>query len=557
MDDRVPLAGADAARWAELGEQAAYYRQIAELSGQRRLREVEQLNRHIAARRRSESALRENEQRFRLIAQSTNDIFYEWQIASGAVRWFGDIDGALGHAAGTIGPSLEDWLRVIHPADRPVMDEAVRLHTEDIRPIDYTFRVICQDGTVRTWRMNGSPLLHPDGRPHAWVGGVIDVTERKRAEEALIHAQRLSAIGELASGVAHDFNNTLQGISGNIELALLRDLSPEVRAYLEATRRSVSEAAARIKQLQRFSRRGERRRGHGPLEVSGLVEEVIEQTRPLWKDACEKAGIRIEVEQHPPGGPVRVDGDAGELRTVLYNIIRNSVQAMPAGGRISVTTAVSGGGVSITVADTGIGMDEATRARVFEPFFTTKGYELGKGLGMSTAYAIVAEHGGTIRVARTAPGQGTTLEIRLPGPKGAADDPAGSTRGNEASARVLWVDDEPMIRCVGKEMLEGLGHRADIAASGEEALSLLREAPYDLLITDLGMPAMSGWQLAERIKGKYPEMTVAVVTGWDLEGSEAIQAAHGVAHVLGKPIELHQLRQLVDDVLRRRRGRSR
>jgi PAS domain S-box-containing protein len=554
MCDQPHAVQADEERSADLAQEAEYDRTVAEISGQKRLREVEQLNRHIAARRRSECALRESEQRFRLIAQSTSDIFYEWDIESGTVQWLGDVDSALGYAAGEIRHTLKGWLGLIHPEDRPAMDEAVLLHTETTQPIQYTYRVICNDGSVRYWRDNSSPLINYDGKPRKWVGGISDITESKRADEALIHAQRLSAIGELASGVAHDFNNALQGISGNIELALLREVAPQVRVRLEAIRNSVFDAASRIKHLERFSRSGKCRSGYVPLQVNGLVEDAILQTQPLWKDACEREGIQIEIARRYARDELRVDADAGELRSVLYNIIRNSIQAMPRGGSIIFDTGETAGRVAITITDTGIGMDEATRVRVFEPFFTTKGYEQGKGLGMSTAYAIVKEHGGGISVKHSLPGKGTTIEILLPYSKSGEGSPGESAGGEAGSARVLWVDDEEMVRTTGKELLEWLHHHADVAASGEEALRLLRDNRYDLLITDIGMPHMNGWQLAERIRGEYPEMRLAAVTGWGADVSNQIQEAHGVGYVLAKPLAMDQLRDLVNDVLRLKQG---
>ncbi len=194
-------------------------------------------------------------------------------------------------------------------------------------------------------------------------------------------------------------------------------------------------------------------------------------------------------------------------------------------------------------------MDEETKTRVLQPFFTTKGFEQGKGLGMSTSYAIVKEHGGEIYVKETVLGKGTSIEIMLPYSKRKENRLEDAVSGYEGSARVLWVDDEKVIRNMGKDLLETLKHSADIAESGEEALSLLRNNRYDLMITDVGMPNMSGWQLAKRIKGNYPEMKVAVVTGWGADVSNEEKEKHGVGYVLGKPIDMDQLKHMVGEVL--------
>ncbi len=549
MDEKDNLAKGLEQRCTELEKQVEYYKNIAEKTGQKRLREVEQLNRLIFERKKSEKALRESEQRFRLIAQSTNDIFYEWDIKSGELKWFGDIDSALGYEVGEIKHTLEDWLRLIHPKDRLLVEDAVLLHKESTKPIDYIYRVMCKNGSIRYWNDNGSPIIDQEGKPKKWVGGISDITERKEAEEALIQAQRLSAIGELASGVAHDFNNSLQGIFGNIELALLRDISPEVRGYLETIKKSAVDAASRIQQLQRFSGKGKSQNGYEQLNLNSIVDDAVSQTRPLWKDESEKVGITIAIEKNYAGKELRVDANAGELRSVLYNLIKNSVHAMPEGGKLAFETGETEMGVYITVTDTGTGMDEETKARVLQPFFTTKGFEQGKGLGMSTSYAIVKEHGGEIYVKETVLGKGTSIEIMLPYSKGKENRLEDAVSGYEGSARVLWVDDEKVIRNMGKDLLETLKHSADLAASGEEALSLLRNNQYDLMITDVGMPNMSGWQLAERIKGNYPEMKVAVVTGWGADVSNEEKEKYGVGYVLGKPIDMGQLKHIVGEVL--------
>lgn len=549
MDKKDNLAKVLEQRCTELEKQVEYYKNIGEKTGQKRLREVEQLNRLISERKKSEKALRESEQRFRLIAQSTNDIFYEWDIESGELEWLGDIDSALGYKVGEIKHTLENWLRLIHPKDRPSLEDAVLLHKESTKPIDYIYRIMYKNGSTRYWNDNGSPIMDQEGKPKKWVGGISDITERKEAEEALIQAQRLSAIGELASGVAHDFNNSLQGIFGNIELALLRDISPEVRGYLETIKKSAVDAASRIQQLQRFSGKGKSQNGYEQLNLNSIVDDAVSQTRPLWKDESEKVGITITIEKNYTGKELRVDANSGELRSVLYNLIKNSVHAMPEGGKLAFETGENEMGVYITVTDTGTGMDEETKTRVLQPFFTTKGFEQGKGLGMSTSYAIVKEHGGEIYVKETVLGKGTSIEIMLPYSKGKENRLEDAVSGYEGSARVLWVDDEKVIRNMGKDLLETLKHSADIAESGEEALSLLRNNRYDLMITDVGMPNMSGWQLAKRIKGNYPEMMVAVVTGWGADVSNEEKEKHGVGYVLGKPIDMDQLKHMVGEVL--------
>ncbi len=164
-------------RCTELEKQVKYYKNIAQQTGQKRLREVEMLNNFIAERKKSEKALRDNEQRFRLIAQSTNDIFYEWDIESNTLQWFGNIDSTLGYKTGEIKHTFENWLRLIHPDDRHLLEDTFLLHKESIKPVEYSYRVRCKDGSIRYWNDNSSPVLDQEGKSNKWVGGISDLMD--------------------------------------------------------------------------------------------------------------------------------------------------------------------------------------------------------------------------------------------------------------------------------------------------------------------------------------------------------------------------------------------
>jgi len=380
------------------------------------------------------------------------------------------------------------------------------------------------------------------------VGIHTDISERKKAEKAVIQAERLSAIGELASGAAHDFNNSLQGIFGNIELALLEDSSPEVKGYLETIKKSASDAASRIQQLQRFAGKRTESLEYQLIDFNSVVDDAIAQTRNLWKDEAQKNGVNIAVNTNY-GDDVSVLGNQGNIRSVLYNLIKNSVQAMPDGGTIDIATRREGEKGCLTLTDTGEGMDEETTKKIFEPFFTTKSLKQGSGLGMSGAYSTIQEHNGEIYVKKTEVGKGTTFEIVLPYAQIETAPEKDKHPEYEGIARVLWVDDEEMIRNLGKMQLERMGHKTDVASGGNEALELLASNEYDLMITDIGMPNMSGWQLAEQIKGQYSGMKVAVVSGWGNDVKPKQKKQYGVGYVLGKPYKMDQLKGLVGEVL--------
>ncbi|UYP45762.1 Sensor histidine kinase RcsC [Candidatus Lokiarchaeum ossiferum] len=375
-----------------------------------------------------------------------------------------------------------------------------------------------------------------------------DINERKNSEAAILKNQVLSAMGEIAYGVAHDFNNSLQGIFGNLELASMENLSDDALKYIKTAKSLASDAASRVKQLQFYGKKSNDPTNYISINICDVVNESIEQTRHLWKDESEKLGITIKVTASLIEDRF-ILGNQAELRSVFYNIIKNSIQAMPDGGIIDIKAKDDGNFISLTFSDTGIGMKEYVKQHVFRPFFSTKGFEQGKGLGLSIAYSIIRDHKGELNIISTAVGKGSTFEIRLPLSTHQKPPLNKVTTKLNANLNILWVDDEKSILNYGKVMLSQLGNRVEVALSAERALKLLEDHSYDLLITDIGMPGMNGWQLADQVKGKYPKMKIAVVTGWGDYISNEQKIKSGVSYLLGKPISKDEIQDIINSVI--------
>jgi signal transduction histidine kinase/CheY-like chemotaxis protein len=385
------------------------------------------------------------------------------------------------------------------------------------------------------------------------------ISEQERIREQYAQIEKLSALGELASGVAHDFNNTLAGILGRAQL-LMRTNDPEkIKRGLEIIVRAAEDGASTVKRIQDFARQ---RRDHDfqPVSVDQLLLDVREITRPRWKDHAEAAGIHITLDLRIRSNAT-VFGDGSELREVLVNMVFNAVDAMPEGGRLTLMSDEEQGHVILSVSDTGVGMTSEVCAKVFDPFFTTKG-KAGMGLGLSVSYGIIRRHESSIEV-ESEIGRGTTFRIKLPVAEGAqarartaAPGETTAQENNMHSIKILVADDDADVRELLCEILRAEGHAVCGASSGFEALARFRESDFDAVFTDIGMPGMSGWELARAVRELDKSIPLAVITGWgEAVGSEGQRAAQ-VDWVVTKPFNTDRIIELAADAARRKYARA-
>jgi signal transduction histidine kinase/ActR/RegA family two-component response regulator len=343
----------------------------------------------------------------------------------------------------------------------------------------------------------------------------------RRTQEAAMQQERLRALGQMASGIAHDVNNALAPVVGFAELLLRSEpaLSPRARRQLASIRTAGEDIAHTVTRMREFYRQRGGRDLLLPVKLNELAAQVVDLTRPRWKDMAQGEGRVIRTETDLQAGLPTVLGIESEIREALTNLVLNAVDAMPEGGVITLRTRVIGSGVTIEVADTGTGMDEATRQRCLEPFFSTKG-ERGTGLGLAMVYGVVQRHDASIDI-ETAPGRGTTMRVGFPLRQPAVTAPGAGAAASQPPAplRVLYVDDEPKLRELMKEILGSDGHTVEVADGGQaglQAFSAARGAgrPFDVVITDLGMPYVDGRAVARAVKGESPATPVILLTGW-------------------------------------------
>jgi PAS domain S-box-containing protein len=505
--------------------------------------------RDITERKKAEIALKESEERFSRAFKSSPAPHIVSEIETGKFidvneQWIKMLGYSYEENLGKTSKELKIWE---NPSDR---DKAIKQLKKEGHFKNYPIKFITKSGEKRDALWSAEKIIY--GGKEVMLSMIYDFTEQKNIQEALIESQRLSAVGEMSSAIAHDFNNSLQSISGNVELALIRaEQNKSVEKYLNTIKNSVNDAAVRVQLLQRFAGKSKSKYEHTLVDLNRIAEDVIYQTRPLWKDKVQKEGIVINFETKFSQIP-KLLGNEGELRSALYNLVKNGIEAMPQGGEIRIETWSSGKNIYLKCSDTGIGMDDETKSRVFQPFFSTKGFESGRGMGMVNAYSIIKEHNGKIEVLRSEPGKGTEIQIILPASSNNEKTENDDVKAvnEKKSVKLLWVDDDPQIREVAKELLEVIGCEGEIVGSGEDALTKLNKGNYDLVITDIGMPNMNGWELADKIRENYgSKIKIAVLTGWGDLIDEKERESHGVSFVLGKPFTLAQVEKLIDEII--------
>ena len=513
--------------------------------------------------RRSEALLAES-QRIAKIGS------WEWDPATDALTCSEEWRRMFGYEPGDQ-ITIESMIAAIHPDDREHVVRIASQTRESGSRFEYDFVIPGPEGP-RTIHCIGRVIRDDEGRAIRLVGTNQDVTERRRAEEALrrseerLHrSQRLEAVGQLAGGVAHDFNNLLTAITSYTQL-LLEDLTPNDtrRDDLLEIKKAADRATSLTRQLLAFSRR--QVLDPRVVDLNGVVTDLEKMLRRLIG-----AHIALVTDCSPRLPLPRVRADVGQLEQVIVNLAVNARDAMPDGGTLTIRTGEAelteadcvehpdfdmrpGRYVVMAVSDTGIGMDLATQARMFEPFFTTKGPGKGTGLGLATVYGIVKQSGGYIAVT-SEPGRGTTFQIYLraetdPAPT-ANDGAGGSDATPNGSGTILLVEDEMPVRALARRVLEHAGYTVLEAADGLDGARVAAEfdGEIDLLLTDVVMPNLGGRALVERLRATRPRMAVLFISGYPNGEVERGGLTSGGAAYLEKPFSPRVLRETVRQAL--------
>jgi CheY-like chemotaxis protein len=371
-------------------------------------------------------------------------------------------------------------------------------------------------------------------------------SELQATQDQLIKSEKLRALGEMSAGVAHDFNNILGAIIGRAQLmkGQIQDLT--ILRGLDIIEKAAVDGAFTIKRLQEFTRT-QSDQAFKHVDLIQILEDTLSMTRTRWEDTAHVNGVQYDIStQYEPVRPIA--GERSELLEVFTNIIFNALDAMPGGGKIHIQAGTYGDKVFAFLTDWGRGMDEETRRRVFDPFFTTKGVK-GNGLGMSVAYGIINRHKGEIEI-KSELGKGTTVRIYLPVNEQAVHPLAEEKIiPQKKRARFLIIDDEDPIRDLLAELFLEQGHEVFTASGGKEGIEMFRNFAPDLVITDLGMPEVSGWEVASTVKSINSSTQVILMTGWGITLDNEQAQQKGVDVVVGKPFQINEIQKVVNDIL--------
>ncbi len=545
----------------EARKEVEHYKRVAKETGSICLKETEALSQLILWRKQAEEELRENEERYRTVVEDMPAMICRFLcdgtlnfVNTAYCNYFNKKEEEL------IGQNFFQF--ILKEDQNKVKNQFMSLDQK--RPtITYEHQVMAPDGEIRWQQWTGRAIFDDQDNVSEYQSIGRDITEEKIAQQEkamlemqLQQAHKMQAIGTLASGFAHNFNNLLMGIMANVSIMLLDiDSNHQHYKYLKNIEKQVNNGSKLADQLTGYARAG--RDGVKPINLNQLLKETC--------DTFKIAKREIIIHQNLDENLYGIESDIGQIEQVLLNLYVNAADAMPEGGDLFLKTMnvtdkemtgkpydpKPGNYVLLTVRDTGAGMDEETRGRIFEPFFTTKGLTKGTGLGLSSAYGIIKGHGGYIDV-DSEKGCGATFNIYLPATKKEVEKEKELSEeivmGNET---VLLVDDENMVIEGCREMLTKMGYNVTIARNGKDAIEIYKENQdkIDMVIIDMIMPGLSGGETYDRLKEMNPDINVLLSSGHTINGQATEILKRGCNGFIQKPFNINMLSMKLREIL--------
>jgi PAS domain S-box-containing protein len=515
--------------------------------------------RNITSRKRAEKELRDAEERWKAALEGSDNGVWDWNVQESSVFFTMQWKKMLGFQEHEIGIAEEEWFGRIHSEDADRVNAEIQKHFKrDTDIYSAEMRMKCKNGDYK-WILSQGKVIErdSDGKPLRMIGTNIDITEHKRAQQAMLRASRMEATATLAGGIAHDFNNLMVGVLGNAELLAsgFPDQSKEM-LMLSGISKSAQRAGELAQQMLAFARGGK----YQPkvLNINTIIDETLHlQERALLPGACFTRELAEDLWN--------VKADPSQMNQVVMNLCLNASEALGKEGRIIISTSnldigstndnkregvPPGQYACLSVVDDGCGMDKTTISRVFEPFFTTKFQ--GRGLGLAAVYGIIKNHDGHISV-NSKPGHGTTFEVLLPAYDASVQEsPKLKTEVATGTETILIIDDEDTMLVITQKILEKYGYKVLTARNGEEAVEKAQthEGELHLAILDMGMPIMDGSDTYPRLIEARPDIKVIICSGYDLDESSQAMLDAGASAFIKKPFLMntlgHEIRRALD-----------
>jgi PAS domain S-box-containing protein len=506
----------------------------------------------------------ESAEYFALAGRATNDALRDWDVKSGRLAWPQGLESLLGYTSSIVSQDIGFWQRHLHPDDRARVSAGIRDALAGAERWSGEYRFRRADGSYALLLERAHIVRDEAGDAVRFVGSMLDITARKQLQDQLLRSQKMEAFGQLAGGVAHDFNNFLTTIIGYSDLVLRGSgVKGQLAAHITEIRNAADRAAALTGQLLAFSR--QHPLDARVLEVNTLITNL---ERSLLRLLGENITVQCELHRFRDGGYIKVDRT--QMTQIILNLAVNARDAMPDGGHLTVASGVlridadnpmangadavaPGEYITISVIDSGVGMSEEAKAHLFEPFFTTKENAHGSGLGLATSYGIVRQSGGHMAV-KSERGCGTTVTIYVPKvPPPAPSSYKKPTAKNipNGTETVLVLEDDIAVRHISVRVLRSLGYNVLEAANCDDAQRLIQESggKIHLLLTDIVMPQMSGRHFAERVCKASPHTKVVFISGYLDESLGALDPDGAAMFFLPKPFDTEQLARKVREAL--------
>jgi len=503
---------------------------------------------------------------FTILARATNDAVRDWNLINGAVSWPQGLESLFGYESALARGNIGFWQKNVHPADRARV--AAALHhalSGESNHWNGEYRFRRADGSYISILERALILRDNDGKATRFIGSLMDVTARKQLQDQLCRSQKMEAFGQLAGGLAHDFNNFLTTILGYCDLLLHeRQIKGMLANHVTEVRAAAGRASTLTQQLLAFSRK---------QALENIVVEINSVITNLERSLLRLIGENISVvcNLHHEKEGAHIKADPTQITQIILNLAVNARDAMPTGGQLTIETGivdltaeieppfvcgefVPGEFVLVSVADTGVGMNEEAKAHLFEPFFTTKADEKRSGLGLATCYGIVHQSGGHLRV-ESENGKGTTVRIylpRVPAPPPPSYKKPSGKKPRGGTETILILEDDVSVRHISVRMLRGLGYEVIEAANGNDARRLLAEnggRKVDLLLADLVMPQTSGRKFADALRAAHPNINVLFISGYLEESLQPGDRCEPGMFFLPKPFDAEQLAAKVREAL--------